>query len=380
MIDAVAQITKSGFVWVFDRETGRSLFPVKYVDVPPSDVDGEVLARQQPLPTAPPPFARQQLNEDLLTRRTPEARAAVIERFRKLRNGSQFTPPSREGTIVFPGFDGGGEWGGQAFDPETGLFYVNSNEMAWVLRLVPRPARSTETTSRRLYLRHCSGCHRPDLAGTPPEFPSLKGVGERRTSDQIREITRKGAGRMPAFAHLSEAAVAALTRFLATGEDVRVKDEGGLVAPGMKYGIDGYNKFLDPDGYPAIAPPWGTLNAIDLNTGKFAWTIPFGEFPALVEQGIRNTGTENYGGPVVTAGGVLFIGATNHDRKFHAYDSRTGKLLWETTMSAAGNATPVTYEAGGRQFVVIGAGGGKSKISGGSYYAFALPAAAPARR
>jgi quinoprotein glucose dehydrogenase len=309
----------------------------------------------------------------MLTQRTPEAHAAVLERFRKVRNGPQFTPPSLEGTIVFPGFDGGAEWGGQAFDPASGLFYVNANEMAWILRLVPRPARTAQTTSRRLYLGNCSGCHRADLTGTPPEFPSLLGVGERRSADQIRAITRKGAGRMPGFPHLSEAAVDALVKYLRTREDVEVRDQGGMVAPAMKYRIDGYNKFLDPDGYPAVAPPWGTLNAINLNTGKLAWTVPFGEYPELAAKGVRNTGTENYGGPVVTAGGVLFIGATNHDRKFHVFDSRTGKLLWETTMTASGNATPVTYEAGGRQFVVIGAGGGKSAISGGSYYAFAVP-------
>jgi quinoprotein glucose dehydrogenase len=373
-IDAVAQTTKSGHVFVFERDTGKPVFPIKYVDVPQSDVDGEVLARQQPLPTAPPPFARQQLTEDMLTKRTPEAHAAVLERLKKLRSGPQFTPPSREGTIVFPGFDGAAEWGGAAWDPETGLLYVNSNEMAWVLRLVPRPARTRETSSRRLYLRHCSGCHRPDLAGTPPEFPSLKDLAHRRKPDEVRTITRKGAGRMPGFPHLSEAAIDALTDYLMKGEDRALKDEGAQIAPGMKYGIDGYNKFLDPDGYPAVAPPWGTLNAIDLNTGKFAWSIPFGEFPELVAKGLRNTGSENYGGPVVTAGGVLFIGATNHDRKFRVFDKNTGKVLWETTMTAAGNATPVTYEVGGRQFVAIAAGGGKTKWpSGGSYYAFALP-------
>jgi quinoprotein glucose dehydrogenase len=140
----------------------------------------------------------------------------------------------------------------------------------------------------------------------------------------------------------------------------------------QKYGIDGYNKFLDPDGYPAIEPPWGTLNAIDLNSGKIAWKIPFGEYPKLVAQGIRNTGSENYGGPVVTASGLLFIGATNFDKKFHAFDKDTGKLLWETTLPAAGNATPAIYEMNGREYIVIAAGGGKAGESGGSYVAFAL--------
>jgi glucose dehydrogenase len=148
----------------------------------------------------------------------------------------------------------------------------------------------------------------------------------------------------------------------------------------LKYTHDGYNKFLDPNGYPAVEPPWGTLNAIDLNTGEYAWTIPFGEFPELVEQGLTDTGSENYGGPIVTAGGLLFIGATNHDRKFRAYDKLTGELLWETQLPASGNATPAMYEVDGRQFVVIGAGGGKSGApSGGSYVAFSLPVKLSAR-
>ena len=134
----------------------------------------------------------------------------------------------------------------------------------------------------------------------------------------------------------------------------------------------GYNSFLDPDGYPAVAPPWGTLNAIDLNSGEYAWKIPFGEYPELAAKGMKDTGSENYGGPIVTAGGLLFIGATNYDRKFRAFDKVTGELLWETTLPAAGNATPATYEAGGRQFVVIAAGGGGG-AAGGVYVAFALP-------
>ncbi len=372
LVDAVAQITKSGFVWVFDRDHGQPLFPVQTLDTPPSAVDGESLARQQVLPLSPAPFARQQLSEDLLTTRTPEAHAAVLERFQKLQSGPQFTPPGFEGTIVFPGFDGGGEWGGAAFDPDSRLLYVNANEMAWVLRLVPRTRNPAN--ARSLYLRDCSGCHRADLKGTPPEFPSLTDIASRLNGDQISAVIRKGAGRMPAFTQWSEEAVAGVSKYLISGEDTRVKDSGIPVAPGMKYTIDGYNKFLDPQGYPAISPPWGTLNAISLDTGKYAWKIPFGEFPELAAKGMHNTGSENYGGPVVTAGGLLFIGATNHDRKFHAYDKSTGELLWETELEAAGNATPAVYEVNGRQLIVIAAGGGKSGArSGGSYYAFALP-------
>jgi quinoprotein glucose dehydrogenase len=137
----------------------------------------------------------------------------------------------------------------------------------------------------------------------------------------------------------------------------------------------GYNRFLDPEGYPAIAPPWGTLNAINLNTGEYLWKIPFGEYPELAAAGVRDTGSENYGGPVVTAGGLLFIGASNFDKKFRAYDSSTGALLWETTLPFSGNATPATYSINGRQFIVVAAGGGKDRKSksGGVYVAFSLP-------
>jgi quinoprotein glucose dehydrogenase len=372
LLDAVAQITKSGHVWVFDRDTGKPLFPYREVDVPASDVDGEVLSRKQVLPLEPAPFARQELTEDLLTKRTPEAHAAALERFKKIRSGPQFTPPSFEGSIVFPGFDGGGEWGGPAWDPETGVLYVNSNEMAWVLRIVPRGERRTITSGKALYAQQCSGCHRVDMKGTPPEFPSLIGIAQRRTASQIVDVIRKGAGRMPGYIQLGDAAIDALHKFITTGEDLSVRI-ASTSKPLLKYNSDGYNKFLDSDGYPAIAPPWGTLNAINLHTGKYEWKIPFGEYPELAARGLKDTGTENYGGPVVTAGGLLFIGATNFDRKFRAYDKRNGKLLWETVLPAAGNATPAVFEIKGKQIIVIAAGGGKAKLSGGSYVAYALP-------
>jgi quinoprotein glucose dehydrogenase len=372
-VDAVAQIAKSGHVWLFERETGKPLFPIEEREVSTDGADGEYLASKQPLPLKPPAFSRQALTEDMLTKRTPEAHAAVLERFKKVRSAGQFVPPSREGTIVFPGFDGGGEWGGAAFDPESGLLYVNANEMAWILRLVEAPKRGEPPSGRALYLKNCSSCHRQDFKGTPPEFPSLVGMSRKHSIQELTAIIRGGAGRMPGF-QLHPAAIRAVVEYVSTGKNTEVAETARSQYPiDQKYVTDGYNKFLDPDGYPAVEPPWGTLNAIDLNKGEIAWKIPFGEFPELVEKGMRNTGSENYGGPLVTAGGLIFIGATNHDRKFHVYDKATGKLLWETLLPAAGNATPCTYEAGGKQYVVIAAGGGKSGApSGGSYVAFAL--------
>ena len=373
-VDAVAQISKSGHVWLFDRETGKPLFPIEDREVSTDGGDGEYLSARQPLPVKPPAFSRQILTEDMLTKRTPEAHAAVLEQFKKIRSAGQFVPPSREGTIVFPGFDGGGEWGGAAFDPESGLLYVNANEMAWVLRLVEARRTGEATGGRSLYLKNCSTCHREDLKGTPPEFPSLVNTSKKLTQPEIQQIVRSGAGRMPGAPQLPQAAVRAIVEYVATGKDTKVAEGARSEYPiQQKYVTDGYNKFLDPEGYPAVQPPWGTLNAIDLNKGEIAWKIPFGEFPELAAKGIRNTGSENYGGPLVTASGLLFIGATNHDRKFHVYDKATGKLLWETQLPAAGNATPCTYEANGKQYVVIAAGGGKSGApSGGSYVAFAL--------
>jgi quinoprotein glucose dehydrogenase len=378
-VDAVAQITKSGHVYVFERATGKPLFPIETREVAASGIDGELLSKTQPLPSLPPPFARQVLTEDLLTTRTPEARQAALDRFRKIRSRGQFEPPSFEGTIVFPGFDGGGEWGGAGFDPETGLLYVNSNEMAWILRLVERPTpKPTELSGRGLYEQNCASCHGKDLRGSPPEFPALLSLGKKYSDADVRTVIRQGMGRMPGFSRIGAEPIRAIADYLLTGKDApAIVAEGAAPAKAspmdLKYTMDGYDKFLDPDGYPAIAPPWGTLNAIDLNQGKIVWKIPFGEYPELAAKGMKNTGSENYGGPIVTKSGLLFIGATNYDKKFHVFDSRTGELLWETELPAAGNATPAMYEINGRQFVVIAAGGGKSKDpSGGSYIAFAL--------
>ena len=371
MIEAVAQTTKHGYVYVFDRVTGKPVFPVEYRKFPASDVPGEVAAETQPIPTRPKPFARQHLTKDMLTTRTPEAHKWTVEEFASYRSNGPFAPITvGQQTIVFPGFDGGAEWGGSAFDPETGVLYVNANDIAWSGSLAPDDAGQS---GRALYLRECATCHRDDRQGAPPQIPSLIGIGERKNQAELAAIVQKGAGRMPGFPSLQQFAVNAIIRYLTTGEDTPTP--APTITPTyVKYRFTGYRKFLDPDGYPAVEPPWGTLNAINLNTGDYAWQIPFGEYPELVEKGIKDTGSENYGGPVVTAGGLVFIGATNHDRKFRAFDKATGKLLWETKLPFSGNATPATYEVNGRQFVVIAASGGKSREpKGGIYVAFALP-------
>lgn len=365
-IDAVAQVTKHGYVFVFDRRSGEPLFPIASRRARESDVDGERAAATQPHPVKPPPFTRQRLTESMLTRRTPAAHAAVLAEFRKRRSGDLFTPPSRDGTIIFPGVDGGAEWGGAAFDPGSGLLYVNSNEMPWIVQLVPN-------TDTAVYNSKCATCHREDRKGSPAA-PSLESIAGRRTRDEIAGIIRSGTGRMPGFPDLGARNINDIVDLLITGKD-KAADPAFTADPSwLKYRNDGYTLWRDPDGYPPITPPWGTLNAIDLNAGTIRWQIPFGEYPELVAAGMKDTGSDNYGGPVVTAGGLLFIGATNFDKKFRAYDKRTGTLLWETRLPAAGSATPSTYTINGRQFVVIVCGGGKNGApSGSSIVAFALP-------
>jgi quinoprotein glucose dehydrogenase len=179
---------------------------------------------------------------------------------------------------------------------------------------------------------------------------------------------------MPAFPHVQKEALDAISRFLADGSDIPAgePDNSPINQP---YRFTGYRRWLDPEGYPAVGTPWGTLNAIELATGKLAWSIPFGEFPELAARGLRGTGSENYGGPLVTSGGLLFIGATIHDRKFRAFDKANGKLLWETTMPLSADATPITYQIDGRQYVTIFASGGKERTGsgGGVYLSYALP-------
>ncbi len=217
------------------------------------------------------------------------------------------------------------------------------------------------------------------MAGSPPAIPSLIGLTQRMSARDVATTIKNGKGRMPGFSNLNNDQISALLSYVMSGgqktqaENKEVASTGPPL-PAMPYHFTGYLRFYDPDGYPAVAPHWGTLSAISLNTGEYVWKIPLGEYPELAAKGMKNTGTENYGGPLVTAGGLLFIGATNYDKKFRAFDKTTGTLLWEATLPFAGNATPITYEVNDRQFVVIAAGGGKDlkSKSGGVYVAFTV--------
>ena len=378
-VDAVAQVTKSSHIFLFDREKGTPLFPIEERPVPPSDLKGEAAWPTQPLPLAPPPFSRQRLTEADLTTITPAAQASVLAQFRKVRSNGQFVPPSTQGTVIFPGFDGGGEWGGSAFDEGTGLLYVNGNEMPWILTMVELKKGGTgpAAAGSRTYDRSCAVCHGADRKGDAMKvFPSLVDVSKRLTREQVEQIIQHGKGVMPSFGSLTTAERKTLVAFLFGDAErplERPDEEEEKPEETALYSHTGYNRFLDPDGNPAVKPPWGTLNAIDLNKGTIAWTVTLGELPELTRRGIAQTGTENYGGPIATAGGLLFIGATK-DEKFRAFDRSNGRVLWETSLPAGGYATPATFAVNGKQFVVIAAGGGKMGTrSGDAYVAFALP-------
>ena len=372
-VDALVQTTKQGFVFVLNRDTGKPIFPVEEVPAPRSDMPGEVSIPTYLRPRLPAPYARQRLTANELTTRTPEAAAWAREQFAQLRSDGPFKPLSiGVDTTIYPGFDGGAEWGGPAWDPDTGLLYVNANEMAWLGSLAVND--TGHNTGKSIYLRECAACHGDNLRGSPPQFPSLVDLSKRMTPADFTVFVRKGGGRMPAFTGLQVEAIGAIAKYLFEGEDIPAgaPDRSPINQP---YRFTGYRRWLDPQGYPAVGMPWGTLNAIELTTGKYAWRIPFGEFPELAAQGLKDTGSENYGGPLVTSGGLLFIGASIHDRKFRAFDKSNGKLLWEAALPYSADASPITYQVDGRQYVAIYASGGKERggSQGGVYLAYALP-------
>ncbi|MEE2637078.1 MAG: PQQ-binding-like beta-propeller repeat protein [Acidobacteriota bacterium] len=376
--DVVAQITKSAHVFMFERDTGESIFPIEERPFPPSDIPGEVAWPTQPLPTKPPPFARQRLTPDEVTDISPEAHRYVLDRLQRMRSDGQFIPTSREGTIILPGLDGGGEWGGAAVDPTTGIMYVNANDMPWIGAMVEIPPQAQGALvgiGHRVYALHCLQCHGVDGAGDELGFyPAVNDLPGRVTEDEARAVIDTGRGYMPSHTHLSERDRDALIAYLFDSEapDPRAGTTDA-VSTEPEWVFAGYRRFLDQEGRPAIKPPWATLNAIDLNLGEILWKVTLGDWPELSATRSTATGAEAYGGPIVTGSGLIFIGATR-DERFRVFDTRNGDLLWETALPAAGYATPISYAIDGKQYVVIAAGGGKiGTKSGDAYVAFALP-------
>ena len=382
-IDAVAQVTKIGHLFLLDRETGQPLFPVEERSVPKSDVPGEQSWPTQPFPTKPRPYAQQQLTAADATDLNPKAHADARERLAKMRTGGLFLPPGAQPSIVLPQFNGGGEWGGAAFDPTTRTLYVNSSSEAEWISMIPAKPRDNITVAelgRLIYGSVCSVCHGLDRPPNPnaPSFTSLKTVKDRLTPQQVLALLDTGRGQMPNFSTVFSATEKhAMIAFLfneGANERVPTSELKSNWAGEIQYLATGHQEFRDPEGFPVNKRPWGTVTAIHLDTGDFKWQVPLGTYPALEKRGEPPTGTFNMGGCLVTAGGLVFTGAAM-DERLHAYDKETGKLLWEFQLEAGGYALPATYEVNGRQYVLIAAGGGGKPETkpGNAYYCFALP-------
>lgn len=372
-IPAVAQVTKQGYVYVFDRRTGEPLFDIEEVPVPESHLEGEQAWKTQPIPTKPEPFAR--LSQNL----GPEDISPYAENKEELMNimknadKRQYAPPNISPVLLLPGYDGAAEWGGASADPEEGILYVNANEMAFLMQMEPKDHKNARSPGEAIYQKHCASCHQKDRTGVPASgFPSLLGLKSQKNEADVALTITQGKGMMTGFPQLTEEEKKMLLQFLFDREEIQEKENLSENPEGLPYQHMGYTKFLDKQGLPAISPPWGTLHAIDLNTGNYRWSVPFGETPTLKAQGYPRTGTENYGGAVITQNGLLFIGATK-DGFFRAFDKHTGKILWEYQLPAAAFATPATYMVDKKQYVVIACGGEKlGTEKGNKIIAFAL--------
>lgn len=374
--DVVVQLTKMGFTFVLDRDTGESLFPVQEVPVPRSDVPGEAAWPTQPFPLKPRALVRQSLTQADLTNITPEAHAHALREFVKYRSGSIYTPPSLQGTLTLPGHLGGGEWHGASFDPGLNVLYVNVNDAPTINRLRPvhsLPASTKATPvqlGRWIYERTCASCHGAGRQGFPPLTPPLMHLTLGR--QEIQSVILQGRNSMPAFRQFTPNEMNAIVEYMTSAAGAGELDDAAKGAP-ERYTLEEYSLFTGEEGVPAVAPPWGSLNALDLVSGEILWKVPLGEYPQLVAKGIRNTGTMNFGGAVATAGGIVFVAATA-DEKFRAFESHSGRGLWEYQLPAGGYATPSVYMTGGREYVAIAAGGGGKNAtkSGDAIIAFAL--------
>lgn len=365
-IKALVQITKSGDLFVLDRLTGEPIYPIDEVQAERSTLKGESAWPSQPVPTVFPPFSRTTFTEEDLPIRSEQARSEALAAMDTIRWG-EFIPPSLQTKVLFPGMDGGGEWGGAAFDAENGWLFINSNEMTWKFQFNEYEPISL---GQSVYQTNCQSCHASDFSGNQlyGNIPNLSDVENRLAKEDMRVLLRQGKGIMPPFAQLTMEETEEVIKYI-LGEATSIKDAGSWPYP---YVFGGYGKFLTSDGLPIIRPPWGQLTAIDLNKAEIKWQVPLGNIDSLNIPGHPITGTENYGGPVVTTGGLVFIAATS-DEKMRAFDKVTGELLWEVSLPAAGYATPSTYLVDGKQFLVIACGGGKlGTPSGDKYVAFAL--------
>jgi quinoprotein glucose dehydrogenase len=375
-VDVVAVPTKIGNTLLLDRLSGKPIFPFRLRRAPTSDLPGEVTAPYQPDVELPERFSKMEFTAADLTDRTEEAAAFATNNFKSAIAGF-FRPPSLKHPILYLGIDGGAEWSGACVDPESGRMYVSANNVGWIISVFrdddPQDDLSARKTPGRIvYETACLQCHGSTRLGIGVA-PPLRGLHFRLSDSEIKKQIRTGKNGMPAFANLSETDLNSLLDYLLLRDRPPSAESTNPQRP--RYSYNGYPRFLDNEGYPANKPPWGTLNCIDLNTGKLVWKVPLGEYPNLASQGADKTGTENYGGAIVTAGGLLFCSGTR-DSKIRAFDKNTGAELWSGKLPWVGIAPPATYEVNGRQFVVIASTGnklGKPSEYGDAYVAFALP-------
>ncbi|HEX4808210.1 MAG TPA: PQQ-binding-like beta-propeller repeat protein [Bryobacteraceae bacterium] len=364
--DVVVQVNKEGFVWVFERDTGKPLWPVEERPVPKSDMPGEVTSPTQPFPLQPPSFGRQAFTANDLNPyiADPNERAELLRAIQNARNQGIFTPPSTRDTIEMPGNNGGANFGGAAVDPHEGKLYVVSKDLPAMLKLQLSTAAqsqagsSPEDQGRAVFASNCQLCHGVDLKGHPPGTPSLVGLEDRLNADEIKSTVRHGKGQMPAFPQLSEGELSDLLSYLRHPESAT--DNGAPNADAKRpTGDPSKLQYKTPFGFmfvssglPAISPPWTTLTAYDLNTGTIDWQVPLGEVPELAAKGIHNTGSQfPKVGPVVTAGGLLFAGT--RDQKFRVLDTRDGKELWEFELNAGIEGMPAVYELDGHEYIAV---------------------------
>ena len=375
-VDVVAVTTKNGDTLLLDRVSGKPIFPFRMRRAPTSDLPGEITAPYQPDPELPERFAKMEFTAADLTDRNPEVAEFAAGAFKSVTTGF-FRPASLGRPNLYWGMDGGAEWSGACVDPTTGRLYVSANHLGWLVSVFrdddpPDNPKAPKSLGRIVYETNCAACHGPNLMGIGVA-PPLRGLRFRLSDADIAWRVRNGTNGMTAFPNMSEADLKAVTDYLLLRD--RAIPPANSKPERPRYGFTGYPRFLDNEGYPASKPPWGTLNCLDLNTGKLLWTVPLGEYPALAAQGVPTTGTENYGGAIVTAGGLLFCSGTR-DAKIRAFNKETGAELWAGNLPWVGSAPPTTYSVNGRQFVVIASTGnklGKQSEYGDAYVAFALP-------